>query len=117
MMDKKMNWQTLHKEVMALNRDLQAQNEMNAARAKRIRQILTDLSDAKPDFEPEMVETLKMLVAVIDSKFKNSDLKMELESVQNITEMVSRNELQMNGDYNAGYWQSGGDNNVPPTPL
>ena len=94
-MNKKLDWQELHLEVTALNRDIQVAGETVMIRVKRIRQILESIPSIPQKVEPEMVEVLRVLLAIIESKFDMKNLITEGTAAQNITTLISMKNLEM----------------------
>ena len=94
-MNKKINWQELHIEMTALNRDIQMMSESVTMRIKHIRQMLVSMPSMPKEVEPEMIEVLRQLVTVIETKLKAENLSNESVAAQNITSLISIKDLQM----------------------
>lgn len=94
-MNNKIDWQELHIEVTALNKDIQMMSETVSMRIKHIRQMLKSMPQMPKSVEPEMVEVLRQLVAVIETNFKTENLSCESVAAQNITSLISIKDLQM----------------------
>lgn len=94
-MNKKIDWQELHIEMTALNRDIQMMSETVTMRIKHIRQMLQSMPQMPKCVEPEMVEVLRQLMSVIETNFKTENLSCESVAAQNITSLISIKDLQM----------------------
>lgn len=94
-MNKKIDWQELHIEMTALNRDIQMMSETVTMRIKHIRQMLQSIPHMPKSVEPEMVEVLRQLMSIIETNFKTENLSCESVAAQNITSLISIKGLQM----------------------
>lgn len=94
-MNKKIDWQELHIEMTALNRDIQMMSETVTMRVKHIKQMLQSMTQMPKNVEPEMVEVLRQLMAVIETNFKTENLSCESVAAQNITSLISIKDMQM----------------------